>query len=399
MSPHSPKIVMIVSNRYDPDPRVHKEAVCLVRSGYQVKIYAFDRQCEKQHQQEIVDGVEIIRLQLGRFVYGRLSSVRGLAAFQAAVRQALLRDHPDIVHCHDHDTCAIGVWWQSRGAQLCGQRKGRFVYDVHDLYWTYFDEKNKRILTLASTAIKLIDRFYARRADLLITITSGLGKHEGLASIYQRWDCKPLVIRNLPARPTHLPAFPPKWTVGYFGAIRFENMFRWLVEAVIQLPPALRPRLRIAGSGVSSDAVRNFIETQTRIHHLDVKITGRFSADEIPALMAECSVQYCVYPSSPNNLRGVPVKLAEAVAYGRPIIGTAGMLMEEWIKDNEWGWTVIPGDVVGLAAILRHIAEQRADLFHTPNKIKSPPFWEDEQKHLISAYQKLLEEIVCDSQA
>ena len=35
---------MIVSNRYDPDPRVQKVAEALVAAGHSVRVYAFDRQ-------------------------------------------------------------------------------------------------------------------------------------------------------------------------------------------------------------------------------------------------------------------------------------------------------------------------------------------------------------------
>lgn len=38
------KIVMLLSNGFRPDPRVYQEAVTLVKNGFKVTIYAWDRE-------------------------------------------------------------------------------------------------------------------------------------------------------------------------------------------------------------------------------------------------------------------------------------------------------------------------------------------------------------------
>ena len=39
----NPKVLMLLTNAFDPDPRVHHEAKALVESGYDVTILCWDR--------------------------------------------------------------------------------------------------------------------------------------------------------------------------------------------------------------------------------------------------------------------------------------------------------------------------------------------------------------------
>ena len=181
---------MLVSNRYDPDPRVHKEARSLVAAGYRVTVLAWDREYERPAS-EVRDGVRIQRLRARRAKPGDLgAAVVGLVSFHHAARKELLRSRPRAVHCHDHDTCAVGWWWRTLGARRAGVEDPRFVFDAHDLYWTWVSIGNPRSRwrRAAGAVLRHKDRFYARRADLLITATEGRGEQEGFAEIYRRWE-------------------------------------------------------------------------------------------------------------------------------------------------------------------------------------------------------------------
>ena len=57
------KVIMVVTNHFNPDPRVYKEAKSLVRNGYEVIIIAWDR-VGKYPEKEVMDGVVIKRIKL-----------------------------------------------------------------------------------------------------------------------------------------------------------------------------------------------------------------------------------------------------------------------------------------------------------------------------------------------
>lgn len=384
---------MVVTNRYEPDPRVHKEAVSLVAAGHRVRVYAFDRQAEMAAVYEISDGVEVHRLHVGHFTSGNMWSMAwGLRRFRAAVRKRLRADPPDVVHCHDQDTCAIGLWWQRQRGR--GGRRGIFVFDAHDLYFTYplmsdLGAPARRLaMHAASRLLSLSERLYVRRADLLITVTESIGRHEGFAEHYLRQGARPLVIWNAPLEIGNVAPLPAHFTVGYFGVVREPEMFRWLASAIALLPPALRPAVHIAGGGVEYARVQAILEEAAARLGFPLIMSGAFSMRELPALLAACSVQFCVYPLHSGNMaHTVPVKLFDAVAHGRRVIGNADTLMGDFITQRGWGQVVRQGDVEGLATALKTL--QREILNASQPAWTPPPVWEGEARKLCAAYKTL----------
>ena len=113
-----PIVAMIVSNPCDPDPRVEKEAFSLIKAGYDVTIYAFDRE-ENRDEISINRGVNINRYRVGFTPTGASSLLlgskvlSGLKRFRKKVLHDLLKNPPDIIHCHDADTLQIGISMKS----------------------------------------------------------------------------------------------------------------------------------------------------------------------------------------------------------------------------------------------------------------------------------------------
>ena len=130
-----PTVAMVVSNPCDPDPRVEKEAFSLIEAGYEVTIYAFDRE-EKIEQISSKNGVEIKRYRVGFTPSGASSFflgakvLSGLKRFRKKVLQDLIKNPPDIIHCHDADTLEIGISLKSKNNTI-------LVFDMHDLAHTW----------------------------------------------------------------------------------------------------------------------------------------------------------------------------------------------------------------------------------------------------------------------
>ena len=196
------------------------------------------------------------------------------------------------------------------------------------------------------------------------------------------------MIWNAPDAVEEVAPFPQQFTVGYMGNVREAAMFRWLIKAVEKLPKKNRPIIRIAGAGRSENEVEAELQSAARNLNLDVKITGAYSFMELPQLMAQTSVQYCVYPTERGNVdRALAVKLLDSIAHGRPVIGNASSLMGDFIEKKDWGWAVEPGDIDGLAAAL-------ADAHNwVPGRdLSDPPNWRMEANKLIQAYESLVDE-------
>jgi glycosyltransferase involved in cell wall biosynthesis len=389
------RVAMLVTNRYDPDPRVQKEAASLVSAGYAVDVYAFDRQHERPASERVVtlEGVHVERLQLGHFRYGAIvPTTRGLARYRAAVKARLLQTRPDVVHCHDQDTAELGLWWQLRGATRAGKARGGrglFVYDAHDFYWTFLLRDGQHALwrRAGAQALRLRERVYAQRADLLLTVTEGSGRHPGTAELYRAWGRAPVVLWNAPRAlaPEQVPPLPTIFTLGYFGAVRDAQMFRWLLEAIGRLPAGTRPALRVAGGGTAQREVAELLEAASRRLGFACEVSSVFGMHELSGLMAQCSTQFCVYARDSGNIdRALPVKLLDAVVHGRTVIANADTLMGDLVQANRWGFVASDGDVAGLA---RAIEDARATPLHAA---RPAPSWEEQADKLVDAYARLL---------
>ena len=298
------------------------------------------------------------------------------------------------MHCHDHDTCAVGLWWKHRGARRAGLGRGRFVFDVHDLYWTWalVARPEARWRRALAAALRRSDRRFARAADLVITTTEAkVGRRPGAAELYREWGCDPVTIWNAPPAPGVVPPLPTRFTIGYIGNVREPAMFGHLVAAIELLPRDERPALRIAGMGRAADEVSRILGDASRRLGIQVKLSGAFHRAAIPDLMAEVSVQYCVYPTRRGNIdRAMPVKLFESVVHGRRVIGNADTLMGEWIREREWGWEVADGNVRALADAIRAAAAACAADDGRPAVLRLPPLWPEQARRLAEAYEALL---------
>lgn len=386
------RIAMVVSNRHDPDPRVHKEARSLAIAGHEVTIFAFDRMHELPVKETTEDGVRINRIRVRRSPLGDIPATAvGLHQFRAAVCGCLARLRPDVVHCHDQDTCSVGLWWKSHGARRAGVRHPLFIYDAHDLYWTWLLMADPDALwrRAGSATLRAQAMFFARAADLVITVTEGFGGRPGLAEVFRGWGVDPLVVWNAPFAVKSLPPFPRRHTLGYVGTIRETAMFEWLAGAMELLSPDERPAVLLAGGGVAAKQVEELMGDASRRLGFDLDVLGSFSLPGLFDIMAATSIQYCLYPTRRGNISmAMPVKLLDSVAHGRPVIGNAGTLMGEWIEANRWGWTVDEGAVDDLADVLAQFTRGGLDDLRFGQS--AVPTWEREGARLVEAYDRFL---------
>ncbi|MED5271589.1 MAG: glycosyltransferase, partial [Candidatus Thermoplasmatota archaeon] len=327
-------VAMLVSNRHDPDPRVQKEAEALVKAGHDVCIYAYDRLHEIEKQNERINGVEIKRIRTEITPYGKIYKTgKGLRKFRAIVKNELRNSKIDIVHCHDQDTCAVGLWWKKQG-------KGKFVFDAHDLYWTWLLLPNPKsiIRKVGALILKRRDKIYAQNSDLLIVATEGIGNKKGYKEIYKKWGKDSITIMNAENQYSDSWTYPNNFTIGYFGNLRDYQMFKQLIEAILLIDKKDRPSLRIAGSGAESEKIKKLFETYPEIN---CKITGRYEHSQLKDLMDECSIQYCVYTSKRGNIQHtIPAKLFSSIACGKKGIVNSNSLTSEVCKKYNWGWDV-----------------------------------------------------------
>ncbi|AMM53541.1 glycosyltransferase family 4 protein [Pyrococcus kukulkanii] len=331
------KIVMTVTNPFKPDPRVYKEAKSLVNAGHEVIVLAWDRE-GKYPKEETVEGIKVVRFG-PRSRYGNfLDFPLKLPLFYLKALLFLLRGDFDAIHTHDFDTALLGF--------VLKYLKGRkWVYDVHDLYYTFFEVEGKSTLFSRPLAevIKRIDVFFAKWSDRLIVATQSIGgRHEGLREYYIRRGIgaeKITTIWNAPALAQFdaQKKLPKKsrggFVIGFIGTIRTISNFIPLFEAVKTLDFPVR--LLFVGGGKSLDELKKIV--MEKYSELNVEFTGSVPYYRIQEYYRECNAIYSVYPYRENTRRAIAIKVFEATSLGIPVIVNSDTLMEDFVEEYRCG--------------------------------------------------------------
>ncbi len=377
-------VAMIVSNPCDPDPRVEKEGAALVEAGYDVTIHAFDRE-EMKAPESTVDGVRIIRHRVGKTPRGApnlatgAKVLLGLRKFRKKVIRNLLENPPEIIHCHDADTLAVGIKIKSKlGTTL--------VFDMHDLAhtWARMERPYSIIRHLIS---KIIERRLVRRikyCDLVVTSSGAVSgtSHPGFREWVRKRRRKTnvVVVENRPLPSGEKKPIPERFTIGYAGKIREITMFENLIKAVESWPNDDIPKLLIAGHGTAEKQVDSLLS----ISNLEVERINQFSRSELPLIIGKMSIMYAVYPTLRGNILdgALPTKMFDAAIHGRPSIVNSGCLMGDIATAEKIGVTVDSSDVESLLSALLKISKQHSE-------IKLERDWTGEAKRLVLAYAEL----------
>jgi glycosyltransferase involved in cell wall biosynthesis len=343
------KVAMIVTNACCPDPRVERHAKWLSQLNCQVTIHAFDR-TQEHSLSESVESVRIMRYHIGNYPYGATISTHfGIKKFQRMVSSSLLRDPPDLVYCHDADTISIGQ-------KLSKKCSIPFVFDMHDLHhtWITMNHPRSRTRKIISNIQKNRMLKHAKKAKFVITSSGQYpqGSHPGLQQWLETHGIQSEVIEN---RPVSIDSHPMKLdnsqlTIGYLGRIRETTPFKFLLNAIKSLPAEQRPNLRLAGDGVSQEAVYAMVETAQSNGECEATLSGSFKTKDMKTLMGEIDVMFAMYSPTRENIRlgALPTKMFDAAMYGKPSIVNAGCLMADVVEQESLGIAVEFGNIPAL---------------------------------------------------
>ncbi len=303
------RVLMLLTNAFDPDPRVHQEARALVENGYDVTILCWDRD-RKAPEQEMIDGIRIKRIYV-RSTHGRGSTQAiflvlfwGKAYFQA------FRKKFDVVHCHDFDTVPLGYL-------LARQKKSKLVYDAHESY-------TDMLINVPNWLKKTIyetENFLLRRVDLLITVGETLREDFGKRGV--RHSC---VVGNwkdpkefefpqevLEKERQRLHIMNGQVVISFIANLGKERRVKELVEAVKDIP---KITLIVGGKGPSGGVVEEAAKRHSNIIYL-----GFVHPSRVPLYTAISDIIFYGFdPANPNSKYSAPNKLFEALAAGKAVL-------------------------------------------------------------------------------
>ena len=308
-----PAVLMLLTNAYDPDPRVRQEALALLSLGCAVRLLAWDRDC-KRPKFEDIEGLQVERVFL-RSSHGRGSTqVVFYVLLYLTMLWRGLRTRFDAVHCHDLDTLPLG--W------ILGLLKRKpVIYDAHE---SFVEMVAGSVSPMVAQVLFRIEKFLVLRADLLITVGEKLRQHfDGLgarrSAVVGNWE---------------------NWLSEYDRTLQENREFRRAAGippnsiAIVCITQLLKNRM-IAVTGLKrrsrlmmlwSSWLAAEMRTRSQVRHWArtnprVIYAGFLHAAEVAAWTCACDAVYCGFDTAMPNFRfAAPNKLFEALAAGRPLI-------------------------------------------------------------------------------
>jgi glycosyltransferase involved in cell wall biosynthesis len=316
------KILMLLSNAFDPDPRVHREALTLVAAGYQVTILCWDRDRKCQTEQ-VIDGISLRRIHVTS-THGRgAGQIFYLAAFWGKAFAVGRKLSFDIVHAHDFDTLPLGyALARAKGAKL--------VYDSHE---SYVD----MVHNLPSVIRKSIwhsENFLLKRVDLVITVGDILKEflqERGARNVcvvgnWQDPEQFVFVEQELAAERERLGIRPGQKVIAFIANLGAERRIPELIAAVSQTPDAF---LILGGNGPGAEQAKAAAATCTNIAYL-----GYVQPQRVPFYTTLADIVFYSFdPANPNARFSAPNKLFECLAAGKAMLtgdfGEIGRIVRE----------------------------------------------------------------------
>ena len=195
-------VYMILTNGFDPDVRVYKEAKYLVEKGFNVTILCWDRKCAYQDRvQEELEGIKIKRFLIPSVPGSGLKQIIPYFKFMRKIKEYLKDKEYTYLHCHDFDGILVGLNTKKR-------KEKKIVFDMHEIYTHYAYAKN--------FMFKFVFHDVLKRCNYIIYVNA-----EQIKGIENKE--KLIYLPNYPIAEDYLPIEKnrsSKIRVNYIGALR-----------------------------------------------------------------------------------------------------------------------------------------------------------------------------------
>ena len=363
--------LMLLTNGFQPDPRVHKEAVTLIEIGFGVTIICLDRDGTLPPR-EVVDGIDVRRIRVGDVKPGEVLSVgTSLARFYAKAAWEIGTLHKQksfkLIHCNDFDTVGLGLALKFR-------YRIPVVYDMHDQYSSFLTNP------VAREAVQRVDAVFCRAVDAIIVV------NEEFLSVPFIDERKSTIVMNVPT--IEGSGRSDVTDVGIFYAGNLDRS-RDMHYAMDTLAKSGFP-VQFAGDGPLLNEARTMATSEK------ITFLGRIPVSEVHRRTLDCLAVLALYdPAYPNNRFASPNKLFDAMKYGKPAIVSNGTVMAGIVEKFDCGLVVEYGSTASLKDALNALCDEELYERLSINAYEafSSKFnWEIMEPRLFSLYRKLTDQ-------
>ena len=367
------------------DPRVfYKEAKSLAKVHDVIVIAPSDEPIDKE-----IDGIRVITVR--KLTNKILHPITMWKIFREGLKQEC-----DVCHCHAPGGLFLG-------ALLKISKRSKVVYDAREHYPSLIAEN-----TLFPDFIRPLVRFLAdieervliRFADVVITVNESLQKH------YAKIGKEAIVIYNFP----NLKAFNPDKKNGILGKEYAQNKIviyegavsrkRGLDKFLLALPKVretvLDVKFLVVGKLFDTGDFEKWIDDYLKKQKLNAnfEMIGQKPHEEVVNYINISNVGIILFqPTHYNNLIGLPLKLFEYMACGKPVVASNFPEIRKVVKEADCGILVDPTDVDEIANAILYLLEHQKEAKRMGENgrraVEERYNWDKMEEKLLKLYRRL----------
>ncbi len=378
-----PRVVMLRTNPYRPDPAVRRGALVLREEGYDILLLAWDRE-DRYPRREDSEGIEVRRVKLKCSYDNFLDSLVKLPLLWFRMLIWLLRDKFDILHCHDFDTLPVGL--------LVARLKGRpCVFDAHEIYSAMVSES---VPAWVTGFLRWAETILVPYADLVVTANetfSSICRGMGARKVVVVMNCPPAeeIANRNPESVRRTLGLEGREVCLYAGMLERSRNLDTLMKVFDTLEDE-NIVLVLGGYGSLVDYVQRRVSGSKNIMYV-----GWIAVDEMTSYISAADVVLLLDdPSFQINRLATATRLLQAIALGVPVLASQGTSSAKIVQDEAIGLCVRYDDVEEIRTALHRLlydTELRKSMIENCLRASRERYsWEIMERRLIEAYGQLL---------
>ncbi|WP_368489971.1 glycosyltransferase [Clostridium sp. BJN0013] len=366
-------IAMILTNGFDPDPRVYKEAKSLKKLGHKITILCWDREgTYVDTPEEDLDGIHIVRF-FGNAEYGTgYKQIFKFLNFKDDVYNYMKDKNFQALHCHDFDGLFIGY-------SINKKLKLKVTYDEHDLFYMYFYNRKGLLNKLIYYSVILLEKHMVKRVDTHIVVTPKMKE------VYKKISKNIYIVNNAPYKSlfNDIEKTPDNLLrIGFIGSVRYYDEIKALIDAAQKYDKSVK--VIICGWGIYAEQLASYSKKFS-----NVEIKGAYNISELEQLYKNIDVTYAFYPGDTATI-SMPNKFYESIITETPIIANKVTEFGHEVWKNNFGYGI---EGKNLKEEIEHIIEkllkdpaEKNNIIENMRKAKNNYFWESNESKLNAIY-------------
>lgn len=355
-------IYMILTNGFDPDVRVYKEAKYLVSKGYHVTILCWDRKCDYlEKKEDDLEGIHIKRFCIASKPGSGMKQIKQYIQFARQVRRYLKNKEYEYIHCHDFDGILVGMCTKKR-------KQKKIIFDMHEIYNQYAFAK----IPIFHYILKKV----IQKSDYIIYVND-----EQIKEVKEKE--KLIFLPNYPEIDTYSPIEKEshsKIRVNYIGSLRDYTS----LNSLLQLPKQENNiEIGLYGMGVCYERLAE------EGKDLPVILYGKYNGiTESGKIYRNTDILYCSYnPEVENWKNAYPVKLYEAIITLTPIIVSEATKAGDFVEQLKIGEVIEYGNENEILSAIQKISQNYEKYTDNLRKIQEKYKWETVVNNLEKVYK------------